>query len=75
MVPLEQVTLALERYWDPIAHLTEVATTPELRASYPNALAKVVQFDLRLSQSKPIFDVLIRYLFPDSILILFLLKV
>jgi len=58
MGPLEEISLALERSWGPVSHLIGVRNTADLRNASAEALPLVIQFGLRLSQSKPIYNVI-----------------
>ena len=47
-----------EHVWGPISHLHGVKNSPELREAYQTVLPRVVQFGLRLKQSRPIYEAL-----------------
>lgn len=53
---------ALERplgdAWRIVSHLMGVRNTPELRAAHDEVLPKLVQYQLRVGQSRPIFEAL-----------------
>ncbi|MBI1313617.1 M3 family peptidase [bacterium] len=55
-VRLEQLDRPFEYGWGPVAHLFGVKNSPELREAYEAVLDDVVQFGLRASQSKPIYE-------------------
>ncbi|MBD3172453.1 M3 family peptidase [Candidatus Bathyarchaeota archaeon] len=54
--PLEYITIPFEYAWKPIGHLLNVKNSPELRKEHEKMQPKVVQFWLRLEQSKPIYE-------------------
>ena len=54
----EEVDVAFEYTWGPIGHLFGVRNSEELREAYEAVLSDVVEFGLRVSQSKPLFDAL-----------------
>jgi oligopeptidase A len=54
--PLEELGILFEYGWDPIGHLLNVRNSKELREEQQKMLPKVVQFGLRLNQSRPIYD-------------------
>ncbi|MHC4880308.1 MAG: M3 family metallopeptidase [Planctomycetota bacterium] len=53
---LEELDRPFEYGWGPVSHLFGVKNSPELREAYEAVLDDVVQFSLRASQSKPIYD-------------------
>ena len=53
---LEELDRLFEYGWGPVSHLFGVKNSPELREAYEAVLDDVVQFSLRASQSKPIYD-------------------
>jgi oligopeptidase A len=53
---LEQLDRPFEYGWGPVSHLFGVKNSPELREAYEAVLDDVVQFGLRASQSKPIYE-------------------
>jgi oligopeptidase A len=55
---IEDVDVAFEYTWGPIGHLFGVRNSEELREAYEAVLGDVVEFGLRVSQSKPLFDAL-----------------
>ena len=54
---LELLDRPFEYGWGPVSHLFGVKNSPELREAYEAVLDDVVQFGLRASQSKPIYEV------------------
>ncbi|QDU64109.1 Oligopeptidase A [Planctomycetes bacterium Pan216] len=56
--PLEEIDARMERVWGPVGHLMGVQNSDELREAHDTVLPEVVAFDLRLRQSRPIFDAL-----------------
>lgn len=54
--PLEDITIPFEYAWKPIEHLLNVKNSPELRKEHEKMQSKVVQFWLRLEQSKSIYE-------------------
>jgi len=57
--PVEEMGLPFEYSWGPIGHLLNVKNTEELRKAHEAMLPKVVEFSLRMGQSKPIYDGLV----------------
>ncbi|MBI2602260.1 MAG: M3 family metallopeptidase [Deltaproteobacteria bacterium] len=58
--PLCQLEETLNLCWSPVAHLNSVANSSALRKSYQTGQKKVVDFSLRLSQSRPLYDALLK---------------
>jgi len=54
--PLDNISLALELSWGPVNHLVGVRNSDALRAASAEALPIMVQFGLRISQSKPVYN-------------------
>ncbi|MES0324411.1 MAG: M3 family metallopeptidase [Candidatus Bathyarchaeia archaeon] len=57
--PIEVMGLPFEYSWGPIGHLLNVKNTEDLRKAHEAMLPKVVEFSLRMGQSKPIYDGLV----------------
>lgn len=57
--PIEVMGLPFEYSWGPIGHLLNVKNTEDLRKAHETILPKVVEFSLRMGQSKPIYDGLV----------------
>ncbi|MFA9437041.1 MAG: M3 family metallopeptidase [Candidatus Bathyarchaeota archaeon] len=57
--PIEAMGLPFEYSWGPIGHLLNVKNTEDLRKAHEAILPKVVEFSLRMGQSKPIYDGLV----------------
>lgn len=53
---LEKMDRPFEYGWEPVTHLFGVMNSDELRAAYEAVLSEVVQFGLRASQSRPIYE-------------------
>jgi oligopeptidase A len=53
---LEELDRPFEYAWGPVSHLFGVKNSPELREAYEAVLDDVVQFGLRASQSRPIYE-------------------
>tara|TARA_R110002072_G_scaffold145460_1_gene291909 strand:- start:43482 stop:45626 length:2145 start_codon:yes stop_codon:yes gene_type:complete len=53
---LEEIDRPFEYGWGPVSHLFGVKNCPELREAYEAVLDDVVQFGLRASQSRPIYE-------------------
>ena len=53
---LEEIDRPFEYGWGPVSHLFGVKNSPELREAYESVLDDVVQFGLRASQSRPIYE-------------------
>jgi oligopeptidase A len=56
--PLERITDRLERTWGVVTHLMGVRNSDPLRAAHDAVQPEVVQFSMRLAQSRPLFDAL-----------------
>ncbi len=54
--PLEGLGIPFEYAWGPIEHLLSVNNTNELRAEHEKMLPQVIDFGLRMGQSKPIYE-------------------
>ncbi|GAB4275018.1 MAG: M3 family metallopeptidase [Candidatus Rifleibacteriota bacterium] len=54
--PLEALDIPFEYTWGVINHLTSVKNSEELRKAYQEILPKVINFSLRMSQSKLIYE-------------------
>jgi oligopeptidase A len=54
--PLEDLDIHFEYTWGVINHLTSVKNSDELRKAYQEILPKVIDFSLRMSQSKPLYE-------------------
>ncbi|XAM00985.1 M3 family metallopeptidase [Phycisphaeraceae bacterium D3-23] len=57
--PLEDIGQSFSYFWSPVGHLLGVKNTDELREQHEKVQPKVVQFALRMGQSKPIYDALV----------------
>ena len=55
---LDDIDRPFERGWGPVGHLFGVKNSPELREAYDTVRPELVQFNLRMSQSEPIFQAL-----------------
>ncbi len=58
VVPLQQLDHPFEYAWSPIRHLLSVKNTPELRQAFETVLPEVVQFSLRVRQSRAVYQAL-----------------
>lgn len=54
--PLEELELPFEYAWSSVKHLLGVRNTPELRKAHQEVMNEVVEFSLRLRQSRPVFE-------------------
>ncbi|MCL4108182.1 UNVERIFIED_CONTAM: hypothetical protein GTU68_066105 [Idotea baltica] len=54
----EELDVAFEYTWGPVGHLFGVRNSDELREAYESVLNDVVEFGLRVSQSKPLYAAL-----------------
>ncbi len=54
--PLEEMEIAFEYGWGTVSHLMGVKNSPELRKAYEETLGEIVQFSLRLKQSRAIYE-------------------
>jgi oligopeptidase A len=54
--PLEELSIPFEYAWSPIGHLLGVKNSEELREAHEKVLPQVVEFGLRMGQSRPIYD-------------------
>jgi oligopeptidase A len=53
---LEQVTDAVHRVWNPIAHLNAVVSSPKLRDAYNACLPHITEFGTELAQNKKLHE-------------------
>jgi len=60
MGPLENIDLLYEYGWSPVEHLLSVVNSDEMRQAHEAVLPDVVQFGLRIGQSRPIYDCMCR---------------
>jgi oligopeptidase A len=58
MLPLEQIAAMIHGGWSPVTHLFGVMNSPELRKAYDEALPLMVELDLKLGQSEPVYRAL-----------------
>lgn len=58
LLPLEEIRRKIHSTWGPTQHLIGVKNSPALREAYQASMPKMVNFSLRLSQSKPIYEAL-----------------
>lgn len=58
MKPLDKLRRPLEYAWKPVVHLLNVKNSDELRKAHETVLEDVVAVNLRLRQSRPIYDAL-----------------
>lgn len=58
--PIDEIGKPFEYAWGPVGHLLNVKNSEELRKAHEKMLPKVVEFSLRVGQSKPIFDGLVQ---------------
>ena len=56
MSPLEQIEQLYEYGWNSVEHLLSVVNNEELRRAHESVLPQVVQFGLRVGQSRPIYE-------------------
>lgn len=54
--PLEDLDIHFEYTWGVINHLISVKNSDALRQAYQEILPKVIDFSLRMSQSKPLYE-------------------
>jgi oligopeptidase A len=54
--PIERLSDRLELTWGAVGHLLAVRNSPELRAAHEVMQAPVVEFSMRLAQSRPIYQ-------------------
>ncbi|NCB37531.1 MAG: M3 family peptidase [Erysipelotrichia bacterium] len=54
--PLEELDIPFEYTWSVINHLISVKNSDELRKAHQEVLPRVIDFSLRMSQSKPIYE-------------------
>jgi oligopeptidase A len=54
--PIERLSDRLELTWGTVGHLLAVRNSPELRAAHEVMQAPVVEFSMRLAQSRPIYQ-------------------
>jgi oligopeptidase A len=58
--PLERLGDRLATRWGVVSHLLGVKNSPELRTAHAAVQPAVVQFSVRLAQSKPVYDALVK---------------
>lgn len=56
MGPMAKIDLLFEYGWSPVSHLMGVANSDELRAAHEAALPEIVQFSLKMKQSRALYD-------------------
>ena len=56
MTPLGQIDLLFEYGWSPVNHLLGVANSDELRSAHEAMLPKIVEFSMKLKQSRPLYE-------------------
>ncbi len=56
MRPLGKIDLLFEYSWSPVNHLLGVANTEELRNAHEAMQGRIVEFSLKLGQSKPLYE-------------------
>jgi len=56
MEPMRKIDLLFEYGWSPVNHLLGVANGDDLRKAHEEALPGIVQFGLKVKQSKPIYE-------------------
>ncbi len=57
MMPLEALDVELNDAWAPISHMNSVVSHDDLRAAHDGALQKLSEHQTRLSQSRPLYEV------------------
>ncbi len=55
---LELLEAPFEYTWRPVTHLISVKDSPELRTSYETVLGEMVALEMRILQSRPVYDAL-----------------
>lgn len=58
LLPLEEIRRKIHSTWGPTQHLIGVKNSPALREAYQASMPKIIEFSLRLSQSKPVYEAL-----------------
>ena len=53
--PLDEISTRFEQTWNPVSHLLSVKNSDELREAHEEMLPEMVTYDLRMSQSEPIY--------------------
>ena len=53
---LDDIDEVIHKAWSPVSHLYGVKNSPELRTAYETVQPKLVEFGLRLSQSRPLYE-------------------
>ena len=56
---IEEIGKPFEYAWGPVGHLLNVKNSEELRKAHEKMLPRIVEFSLRMGQSKPIYDGLV----------------
>ncbi len=57
MMALESLEVELNDVWAPISHLNAVVSNDELREAHDNAVQKLTEHSTRLSQSRPLYEI------------------
>ena len=57
MMALESLEVELNDAWAPISHLNAVVSNDELRAAHDDAVQKLTEHSTRLSQSRPLYEI------------------
>lgn len=57
MMPLESLSVALNDGWAPISHLNAVVSNDEFRKAHDAAEQKLSDYSTRLSQSRPLYEI------------------
>jgi oligopeptidase A len=58
--PLDEIDHAVFRVWSPVGHLMGVMNSDELRKAYETMQPEIVKFGLKSSQSRKIYDALLK---------------
>lgn len=53
---LDDIDEAIHKVWSPVSHFYGVKNSPELRTAYETVQPKLVEFGLRASQSRPLYE-------------------
>ena len=56
--PLERIADELGYRWGIVSHLTSVSSNDALREAYERVEPALVQFNLRMAQSRPVYDLM-----------------
>lgn len=60
LAKLDDIDEAIHKVWSPVSHFYGVKNSPELRSAYETVQPKLVEIGLRMSQSRPLYDLYLK---------------